>query len=434
MKKLFVSILSVTAFFFTLLQASYSQAWRLLGVHVNYDVQFFDDKNGILNRWNSVIGNSEIYKTHDGGSSWINTKRYCYWDFKFIDSLHGYTYSKDDYKINNRQFSVLTLNRTTDGAATWETILSDTSFDDIYNNPEDLQKIGSNLYLLTWDRLYISTDNGKNWRIKTKEFNGVAAFLSMYFIDDKNAVFSQYAEGPGVVGAIFTKTTDGGESWAESYLLNDVYEGRSKMVSEKVGYYHSSGLYRTTDGCKSWQPILPPKAYKDLSFRGFLFLDELRFYTVLGEDILYTKDGGRTFVKEDANIPMVNQGNIGVKMILSPTGNKIWAITAQHHIYTKDLGINTVAKETSSKMLKLIPNPTLGKFNVKFNLTKPEKVNVFIQDLSGNTVMVLAQDRLFKEGNNSVECNQNELPSGTYFCVIQTAGSEKNSIKLEIQK
>lgn len=63
------------------------------------------------------------------------------------------------------------------------------------------------------------------------------------------------------------------------------------------------------------------------------------------------------------------------------------------------------------------PNPANGNANLSFNLTEGQNVNITVVDLSGKTVLTVANSN-FAAGTNNVQINTQALEAGVYFINI----------------
>ena len=79
--------------------------------------------------------------------------------------------------------------------------------------------------------------------------------------------------------------------------------------------------------------------------------------------------------------------------------------------------IEGAAKFESS--IKLYPNPMAQVGNVEFNLPKAANAKINVINLEGRVVEVIAE-RQFNQGDNTVQINVGDLPTGTYFVTVQS--------------
>ena len=75
------------------------------------------------------------------------------------------------------------------------------------------------------------------------------------------------------------------------------------------------------------------------------------------------------------------------------------------------------------------PNPFEEEVSVAYVLNEETKVNLALFDMSGKQIRTLISDEIQASGTHKVTFNYCNLPSGFYFCALQTP-SEKRVIKL----
>ena len=89
------------------------------------------------------------------------------------------------------------------------------------------------------------------------------------------------------------------------------------------------------------------------------------------------------------------------------TTKKVTSVEDKHQFYVEQIE-------------KLSPNPTSNSISVSFMIKKPDKGEIIIVDMEGNTYSKLSKQ--FKAGNNKETINLYGVPSGRYFCLIKING------------
>ena len=224
-----------------------------------------------------------VYRTTDGGITWTNiglaqTKR--------IGRVAVHPNDRDIIFVAGAgaQFSADSARgvyRTTDGGTTWEKVLyisDSTSGIDLRINPAHPDTI----YAAMWERLrsptrrkaggqtsgiYRSTDAGVTW---TELTNGLPSGTNVGRIGiaicaaSTNVLYATYTDSIGYLDAIY-KTTDGGNSWAETsgqpsswlYYSFGWYFGQIRVhpADPNIAFVLGVPLYRTTNGGNSWSDV-----------------------------------------------------------------------------------------------------------------------------------------------------------------------------------
>jgi len=147
------------------------------------------------------------------------------------------------------------------------------------------------------ESIAVSTDAGQHWQRKHQDPKG-ALLLVLSFVDDKFG----YAAGTG--GKVLF-TQDGGETWS-AQALSDETILQAAFGDAQHGIIRAlSALLATTDGGKTWQPIVPvndPDWLKKYPFTvgmAALNKDHLAVRVSQGPysdgEFLWTDDGGKTW-------------------------------------------------------------------------------------------------------------------------------------------
>ena len=96
-------------------------------------------------------------------------------------------------------------------------------------------------------------------------------------------------------------------------------------------------------------------------------------------------------------------------------------LAGPNHFLVKDLevGINEGGLENKLRKdyVKVFPNPTTGKLNLEYDVSKIEKINTEIYDVTGKLIDYF-QEQIFP-GENKTEIDLSDLPNGMY--IIQTS-------------
>ncbi len=233
---------------------------------------FFDEDHGLLGsgvRWSDIYANAPcmIYKTTDGGASWItsaipDTIAGAVTSISMQDTLIGYAsiLPSVDYSSNGT-FGNSSLWKTTDGGSSWfDPFQLDHAITCVYAQ--------NGLILITkWDKnqstQYLppdpyggdySYDGGVTWTQDTdfRRCNGIA------FSDSLNGVVTEM--NPNLPGNNFWVTTDAGRSWQPT--VSNEYESWSIYAVPGTGIYfcanesqwyvpHAS-INWSTDGGFTW--------------------------------------------------------------------------------------------------------------------------------------------------------------------------------------
>ncbi len=271
-----------------------------------------------------------LYKSVDGGATWTNiglaqTKR--------IGRVAVHPSNSDIIFVAGAgaQFSTDSARgvyRTTDGGTTWGKVLyisDSTSAIDLRINPVHPDTV----YVAMWERLrsptrrkaggqtsgiYRSTDMGSTW---TELTNGLPSGANVGRIGiaiceaSTNVLYATYTDSIGYFDAIY-KTTDGGNSWAQTpdqppyylYYSFGWYFGQIRVhpANPDVVFVLGVPLYRTTNGGNSWYDV---SDIQHVDHHALEFDPNDLNHIVDGNDggVYYSSNGGTIWTKS-YNLPI----------------------------------------------------------------------------------------------------------------------------------
>jgi len=79
------------------------------------------------------------------------------------------------------------------------------------------------------------------------------------------------------------------------------------------------------------------------------------------------------------------------------------------------------------------PNPSKGEFTIKYNLSKPSDVLVYMHNAAGALVKTIVDIKMQYQGNYQIPVNSSELPNGIYIVTLIHNGT-RNTQKVIIEK
>src|SRR5690606_7899628 len=222
---------------------------------------FIDPQTGWI-----VNGRGQIYKTSDGGESWVKQlDRNSLTHFRsvgFIDAMNGFAGAVGAGEFNTEDTTV--IYKTTDGGTTWYPWSA-------FTGPKPAGLCG--MHVLNDSIIHAvgrvrgpaffvrSTDGGKTWVSKSMQ-DYAAGLIDVYFFSPDSGVAvglsnSNHSLSRGVV--LFT--SDGGETWEKKYTTskNGEWIWKVNFPTRQVGYaslQRNSGapvnILKTTDGGNTW--------------------------------------------------------------------------------------------------------------------------------------------------------------------------------------
>ena len=214
---------------------------------------FFDEFTGLIGSSN----NGGIYKTTDGGASWIHSSLPVGYsgritDIFMADHLHGWSTLEDAGNTS-------AIFRTTDGGLTWVGTGPPGNYSCVYQTPSAVVVTSRS----ATNTGTISIDGGATFQTGIlKTTNGVD------FVDDLHGVVT------GFKNSIWQRTVDGGRTWSNINPIENVETWSVYGVKGTSTFYTAgetdetkqvlngtSTVMRSTDYGATWTPLVTTKFY-----------------------------------------------------------------------------------------------------------------------------------------------------------------------------
>lgn len=409
--------------FFFLLLCSISLTaqlqWRpLTSIVSNGNNQRFDDVFFLNNDlgWALNGSNASVYKTTDGGDTWINQLS------ELTPTLPENYYFRNIEFLNENIGFVGTLNgvflKTIDGGTNWTKV---TNFS---TNPPaicGLDAVGASTVYgcgAYFSPAYIikSIDSGETWQYI--DMSIYANALVEILFQDENVGF---VAGKNNKGGVILKTTDGGITWEEVFntSISGEYVWKLELLTSNSNIVFGAvesvaplkgKLVKSTDNGISWMSKELP--YTSIQAVGFITENHgwMGGYTeaFTSMPFLETTDGGATW----------NEIGVGSNL------NRIFIISDQlayasgTTIYKfSDTNLATPKfSESNRKALiaSVQPNPIKDKLNLSINFDKNDHIVIELYDESGRFIKMLQNDEIKKAGTMNYTFDF-PYPKGVYI-------------------
>jgi len=217
-------------------------------------------------------GDSKIFKTIDGGNSWILKKKFDVYglnNFDFINENIGFVCGGQGTMGN-------ALYKTIDGGDTWILLNTSYQFRKIKAYNENL------IYASTYGNLFKSLDGGQNW---TLIFNDDYQEINDFYFTDQNTLYLV-----GNSNLKLQKSIDGGKTW-KKYELPYGWNNLVRFKTNNIGFVASEygQIYLTFDGGRSWKTDNYYYGDNDMLF--------------INSDIYLASDNGKILKSSLQNIP-----------------------------------------------------------------------------------------------------------------------------------
>ncbi len=394
------------------------------------------------------VGTSRgLYRSTDLGTSWTELSS----EFKYTSIQSLACYGSTLYA------GAEVLFRSTDQGATWATW-------SWYSSPvyEILTGRGG-MFIRTGDEIWRSTDGGLKW---TDASNG------LYWLNDLCMIDTTLFVQAGMEGDF--RSTDYGASWT---WVNPPLADRNRGGLWSVGdvllasFFSPTSVYRSTDLGNFWTQVFSGYANTVLGADSTLFLWSDRvyrstnkgntwvpvdsglstpypyigslvatvgiFFASSSDGVYRSTDRGMSWTPVNKGLSVSSVGN------LISDGTYLYVVGADCQVWRRPLSeLMTASVEEKGSDLPLTyrfeqnyPNPFNSATNIRFTIADEASVSMKVFDILGREVAILVNERRVP-GTYSLTWDARTLPSGVYFCRMQTdfAGSGKAGTYVETKK
>jgi photosystem II stability/assembly factor-like uncharacterized protein len=350
--------------------------------------------------------NNALLKTTNSGNNWnyigeIEENKKL-GSFVFIDEQLGYAIGGGTQGISEPNNFVY---KTMDGGISWiktnqgEPLGQYFSLFDINFINENIGFASSNNY--NYPGFYRTLNGGNSW-----EKLGEERFSKIQFIDAQIG----FALRPNGSFSDMFKTTDGGNNWAQ--ITNDGGSSINdfQFFDEHHGYIAGSGqLKYTSDSGQTWEEINKPEPWIYIDLIKFQSRDFGYIKGNIGK-LYKTENGGQTwenvFTSNDIfDIEFTDIGDV----YLCGTFGRI------HKAFSGLVNNEGLVKNT--QRLNIYPNPTQNSFYIKLDSFQSTLGKIIITDFSGR--VVYESNKEFFD-NSAKKLNVSNLPNGIFWVSLKT--------------
>jgi photosystem II stability/assembly factor-like uncharacterized protein len=356
-------------------------------------------------------GNS-IFKTSDNGDTWENVRG----NLKDSSSMPTLVYINGSTMFE-RDFPATSLERSTDGGATWTVVGNGLSpfgtVTGIVDVPGGLLTVSS--------RVYKSIDNGDNW---VQVDSSLGLFVSFSALTKIGSTI--YAYGMGIA-----KSTDDGTTWVRADSGLPAFYSPSTLVGNGSGLYVSSGftsgIYRSTNDGQSWS-LWTSGAYSQLLIHG----NDL-FGCRDNDGVFIRKNFAGTFTRISTGLPTPNfRYTFAIHngwMFVGTGGNSVWRRPLSDVTAVEEIAGTLPTKFMLSQNY---PNPFNPMTNFELRIADFGFVTLQVYDVLGREVTSLVNETL-QPGTYKVSWDAGNQTSGVYYYKLQ-AGSYSETKKMLLVK
>lgn len=410
-------------FIFAVSENVYSQnlEWRELPGVPN-TLGRYDDLSFINMNTGWVIDNERVFKTTDGGTTWVNysTGMSGNRSIGFFDSQTGI--------LGHFSTTTNSMQRTTNGGVNWAALDMGSG---AINGICGISIADSNTAYAcgtyyTYGRAFKTTDKGQTWAVVFNDTSLARTLIDCYFwSSDSGLIAGGYNTGNFMTGySVVLRTVDGGNSWQRVFKsqrtgewcwkisFNPAYSKSFGVIS--IERFSGTSFYlKTTNQGLSWQE----NSVMTYHEQGIGFLNENTGWIggAPNDSTMQTTDGGISWMRVgwSRHLNRIRFINDTIAYACGSTVSK----------YSRDIvNIAPVAVEVPQKFIlhQNYPNPFNPKTVIKFdvpafsNENKSLKISLIVYDQLGKVVSVLVNETALP-GSYESSFDGGYYPSGIYY-------------------
>jgi len=313
------------------------------------------------------------------------------------------------------------LYKSTDGGATWIQVRLP-----VRSGLRALDVLNQNtLVVQGYPDLITSVDGGTTW-IGTP-FPGNFWLNESVMLDPNQIIAIGGFYNSGTQG-IFYKTSDNGFNWRIVDTAHEIEQ--ISMINNKTGFaLNESNFYKTTDGGDGWIVIKTSNDYSD-AFSAFCFKDSLNGLLHSGESFLKTEDGGDSWQNADLKFPFSDVE----KLVVNNEGDIFAVSRGNLLVYSSNASVTSEAGHINPDdlfaspyaLLQNTPNPFNPETKIPVLVSREGYVTLKIYNVLGQEVKTLFRGSLDKGKHyfkwDGMDNSGLEVSSGVYIYRITDNG------------
>jgi photosystem II stability/assembly factor-like uncharacterized protein len=398
---------------------------------------FLDENYGWAIGGTAIGAQSPYFYTTDSGENWYLSEDW--WDIKgtdivFVNYDTGFIASDQIYK-------------TIDGGETWIEIQTPATQGIIHLFFVDENNGWATLGQFSEGNILHTEDSGETWELQNvidTIFGGIEA---IYFLNDSTG----FAAGGAVIDEdynIIAKTENKGEDWIvlknfiyAPFWFQDIYftDNFHGWIVGQKNITNSFLLMHSNDGGETWEEDTIPglknwfggTAEATIIFSIQFLNDTLGWLTCADEDnsgyILLTTDGGENWEQQFVFYNPIFD-------ICMVDNNNGWAVGEDiiYHTNNGDTIIITEINENKyeDNFFSIIPNPSSGYVIISYNLETEADCSIEIKDITGKSIQTLKTNGK----QDQITVVTESWKAGVYIATLFIDGKSKESVKFTLVK
>ncbi len=347
-------------------------------------------------------GGTGLFVTTNDGSTW-NQSGLAYRKVFCLLSSSTYLFAGTDRGTADTEGGIF---RSSDTGASWTRVANG------FTNVNALGVSGSNLFAGTDSGIYLSTNNGTNWK---------AVFQHVHV----NALATQGSKvfaGTSANGLIVS--TNNGTSWSASNGTLPISDVQSLAVKGGILFAgtNGNGLFLSKDTGISWTDVssgLPASSITALEENSAQF-----FAGTAGGGIYRTDDSGATWAQVDSALTDPNITSLAIRngnLFAGTLGGGVWERPLSQMLVAAPASVNQPT--VNMQNISAYPNPFSQSTTIAFTTDAAGYADVSIVNLLGVEVAHLFFGEL-AAGNHSFTWDASKIaaPRGMYECLVRMNG------------
>ena len=418
-------LIGITTVFTFFICSSFAQGWSRCSVGLPQDTAVLSlAKIGTM-----LFAGTEhagVYKSTDGGLTWVTTNLY---DPDRPTSIRSMT-TIDTFLFAGQSSNGIV--RTTLNGTTWTYINNGIPNSNGNQSIFDILAVGDTLYAASYSGgVYISIDKGAQWTIlhNNEGLNdlhtlSLAANADYLFVGTAGTNYTM----PDTGVAFVTPLTNG-DSWqvinnglARNGAHLEAVSGLTAKDSLVFAGTDDVGIHRSADNGQTWVRI--PDTNLNGDIWSIIIVGQQVYYGTWYHGIFTSDDTGLTFSVNNAGL---NHNGISIPDLVNDfvvLGPYIYAATSTG-VYKQSLnqisGIPSSTLSYKASSVTVFPNPFFGHTIMTiFSENSDEEVVITICDLFGRQVQTI--ESVLNVDNTRVEIDLHDQPAGFYFYIVRQGG------------
>ena len=280
------------------------------------------------------------------------------------------------------------------------------------------------VYAATEYGLITSQDEGRTWSNVTGPLDSVN---TVGFVIGKNGVLYATDE----IGTLY-QSIDQGISWTD---VSSGSDGIAAVSANGLLFrVPDSHVYRSSDTAQTWEQLSVPDSFHARTIWNILFDNQNNLLASTDSGVYRSRDMGTTWESVSTGLqdPSATRLSAVTKLAQDPNTGIFYAASRGQGVFRSlpylTSGVNRgqaaggtgAGDGTCHAWLKQnYPNPFHPSTTIPFALTEISSARLEIRNVLGNLVWSRDMSRL-EPGNYSVVFSSDEMPAGTYLCILRT--------------